>query len=149
MDNLLSLFKSTYFSQWSAFPCFITDHNADVFRPLSNQITFLWVDSSLFVLSCCSVTVVPPFSPLLSSTNPPPAPTVSPLPLSVPVSPLFMFLNLLLPLLTPVIPVPWSLSVLYFHVSGSILLVCLFCWLDSTYRWDHMVFVFYCPVYYT
>ena len=29
---------------------------------------------------------------------------------------------------------------LYSHVSGSILLTCLFCWLGSTYRWDHMVF---------
>ena len=29
-----------------------------------------------------------------------------------------------------------------FYASGSILLVRLFCWLDSTYKWDHMVFVF-------
>ena len=37
----------------------------------------------------------------------------------------------------------WSLwLVLYFHDSGSILLTSLFC-LGSTYRWDHMVFVFH------
>ena len=39
--------------------------------------------------------------------------------------------------------------VLYFHVSVSILLTCLFCWLGSTYSWDHMVFVFRPLVYFT
>ena len=34
-------------------------------------------------------------------------------------------------------------SVLYFNVSGYILLACLFCWLGSTYMWDHMVFLFH------
>ena len=65
-------------------------------------------------LNFCSVTVVPPFSPLLSPTSHP-TPTVNPLPLSV----------------------------LNFQFSGSILLSCLFCWLGSTYRWDHMVFIFH------
>ena len=37
--------------------------------------------------------------------------------------------------------------VLYFHVSGSILLICLFSWLGSTYRWDHMVLVFHSKAY--
>ena len=32
--------------------------------------------------------------------------------------------------------------VLYFHVFGSTLLACLFCWLGSTYSWDHMVSIF-------
>ena len=39
--------------------------------------------------------------------------------------------------------------VLYFHISGSILLACLFCCLGSTYRWDHMVFVFHQLAYFT
>ena len=39
--------------------------------------------------------------------------------------------------------------VLYFNVSGYILLTCLFCWLGSTYRWDHMIFVFHCLAYFT
>ena len=39
--------------------------------------------------------------------------------------------------------------VLYFIVSGSILLACLFCSLGSTYRWDHMLFVFYLLAYFT
>ena len=39
--------------------------------------------------------------------------------------------------------------VLYFHVSGSVLLICLFCLLGSTERWDHsrylktFIFLFY------
>ena len=40
------------------------------------------------------------------------------------------------------VPAGHGQFVLYFHVSGCILLACLFCWLGSTYRWDHMVFVF-------
>ena len=39
--------------------------------------------------------------------------------------------------------------VLYFQVSGSVLLACLFCWLGSTYRWDHMVFVPHRLAYFT
>ena len=39
--------------------------------------------------------------------------------------------------------------VLYVHVFGSILVNCLFCLLCSTYRWDHMVFVFHCLAYFT
>ena len=39
--------------------------------------------------------------------------------------------------------------VLYFNVSGSVLLACLFCWLGSPYRWDHMVFVFHLQAYFT
>ena len=38
---------------------------------------------------------------------------------------------------------------LYFNVSGYILLACLFCWLGSTYRWNHMVFVFHHQAYFT
>ena len=35
-----------------------------------------------------------------------------------------------------------QLSVPHFHVSASIFLVSLFCSLDSSYKWGHMVFVF-------
>ena len=56
----------------------------------------------------------------------PATPQSIPTPLSVPMSPLLMF-----PFPSfPVIPLPtpvWSLSVCYVHVSGSILLICLFC----------------------
>ena len=59
--------------------------------------------------------------------------------------PLYMFLDDPSPFSRYPLPSPlWLLSVLYFNVSGYILLPCLFCWLGSTYRWDHMVFVFHC-----
>ena len=57
----------------------------------------------------------------------------------------YKFLDLIIPLLSPVILFPpplWLLSILYVHVFVSVLLTCLFCWLGSTYRWDHMIFVF-------
>ena len=51
---------------------------------------------------------------------------------------------------------PLSLSLLpssychfvHFNFSGCILLACLFWWLDSTYRWDHMVLAFHCLAYF-
>ena len=81
--------------------------------------------------------------------------------------PLFHPLHLLPSILSPFgfnhgafIHVPWwpfflllSLSpllsaycqvVLYFNVSGCILLACVFCWLGSSYRWDHVEFLFHC-----
>ena len=39
--------------------------------------------------------------------------------------------------------------VLNFNISGYILLDYLFCWLDSTYRWDHIEFVFQHLAYFT
>ena len=68
-----------------------------------------------------------------------------PSPLSMSMGPLDILLDLSLPLLSAVTPVPfpsghWQL-VFYFHVSDSILLFCLFCWLGFSYRWDYMVFV--------
>ena len=41
------------------------------------------------------------------------------------------------------LPLPLlQLSVPCFHASGSIFLITLFCSLDSSYKWGHMVFVF-------
>ena len=42
-----------------------------------------------------------------------------------------------------------TVSLFFISVSGYILLACLFCWLRSTYRWDHMVFVFHHLAYFT
>ena len=48
------------------------------------------------------------------------------------------------------LPFLWQLSVCpCFHVSGSVLFASLFCSLDSSYKWDHMVFVFYRLAYFT
>ena len=57
---------------------------------------------------------------------------------------------LLFPLLS-LAPLPsgYCQFVLYFNVSGYILLACLFCWLGSTYRWDHKVFVFHHLAYFS
>ena len=54
-------------------------------------------------------------------------------------------------LFPPIIPLPsgYCQFVLYFNVSCYILLACLFCWLGSTGRWDHMVFVFHSLAYFT
>ena len=40
-------------------------------------------------------------------------------------------------------------SVPWFYASGSILLISLFCSLHSSYKWDHMVFVFHQLAYFT
>ena len=59
----------------------------------------------------------------------------------------------LFPYYSPLSPPPllsgYCQFVLYFNVSGCILLACLFCWLDSTYRWDPMVFVPHRLAYFT
>ena len=102
---------------------------------------------------CCSITVVPIFLPLLSLALSTTSHIQSSPPLSLSMSPLYMFLDLPLPLLftiIPLLPPLWSLSVCFlFSVSGSILLMCLFCWLASTYGWDHVVFVFHHLAYFT
>ena len=53
------------------------------------------------------------------------------------------------PCYPPHAPFGYCQFVLYFNVSGYILLACLFHWLGSPYRWHHMVFVFYLLVYFT
>ena len=47
-----------------------------------------------------------------------------------------------LPLSPKPLPSGHCQSVPCFHTSGSILLIGLFCSLDSSYKWDHMVFSF-------
>ena len=49
------------------------------------------------------------------------------------------------PLSPSPLPSGYCHFVLYFNVSGCILLAC---WLGSTYRWDHMVSVFHCLSYF-
>ena len=47
------------------------------------------------------------------------------------------------------LPLGYCQFVLYFNVFHYILLTCLFWWLDSTYRWDHMLFIFHRLAYFT
>ena len=49
----------------------------------------------------------------------------------------------------PTPPFHWQMSVFYIYESVSILLVCLFCSLDSIYEWNHMVLVFLWLAYFT
>ena len=54
------------------------------------------------------------------------------------------------PPLSPTLLPPGHLqSVWCFYASGTILFVSLFCSWDSSYRWDHMVFVFHELAYFT
>ena len=73
-------------------------------------------------------------------------------PLALSMCPLYMFLDDPSPY-SPVIlshlPSGYCQIVLYFNVSSYILPACLFCWLGSTYRWDHMVFVPHRLAYFT
>ena len=46
-------------------------------------------------------------------------------------------------------PSGYCRSVPCFHGSSSILFVCLFCWLGSSYRWNLMVFVPHLLAYFT
>ena len=83
-----------------------------------------------------------PFSPVtLPCPTHPPNPTFNP-PLTHCLCPWVLYTYSLpwpfpffLPLKPFALPSGHCQFVLYFHVSGSILLIHLFCWLSSTYRW--------------
>ena len=100
---------------------------------------------------CCSSTVfchsLPPFStsPVLPTS----------LPISIPpcYCPCVLYSCSCKPFtLSPYNPLPsplWSLSACsQFHCLW-LYFACLFCWLGSCYRWDHMVFVFHRLAYFT
>ena len=73
-------------------------------------------------------------------------------PLALSVGPSYMFLDdpsHSFPCYPSPCPSGYCQFALYFNVTGYILLACLFCWLGSTYRWDHMVFVFHHLAYFT
>ena len=103
--------------------------------------------------NCYSVTVVPVFPPLPSSAHPIPS-SHSQFPHCCPCLWVIYTCSLSsLLFFPPLFPLPlpsgYCQFVLYFNVSACILLACLFCWLHSTYRWDHMVFVFHHLAYFT
>ena len=105
--------------------------------------------TSLFLLifSCCSSKAVSISSHHSSSTQSSPAHTQEPKPLWYCPCVLYTYSwkpsQLPPPPIYPLPPPFWLLLVLNFTISGYILFDCLFCWLGSTYRWDHMVFVFH------
>ena len=104
---------------------------------------------------CCAITIIPispsHYSPLHYLLPPP---TFNfPLPcclcpwafIHVPWWPFPSFAQLFL---SP-LPSGYCQFLLYFHVSGYILLAGLFCWLSSTQMWNHTVFVYHCLAYFT
>ena len=108
-----------------------------------NQSDFLsWIYYCFYFLIffyCCSSTVVS-----ISALTPCPIyphlpPWTNPLWLCPCV--LYTCSLIALPLFSPIIPLPsgYCQFVVYFNVSGYILLACLFCWLGSAYRWDHIL----------
>ena len=81
---------------------------------------------------CCSITVVPTSSPpLFPPCSTTPTSHIQSFPHCLCPWVLYTCFLATLPLLSPVIPLPLSSGhcqfVLYFHVSGSIFLICLFC----------------------
>ena len=119
--------NSLYLKEWK---CSVYSIAASLFHKSLEMFLFYF-----------SVTIVPIFPPLLSSALPTPLSHLQSLPCV-----LYTCSLMSLPLLFPLSSSP-DLSghcqfVLYFHVSGLISLICLFCWLGSTYRWDDMVFAF-------
>ena len=109
-----------------------------------------WFFKLLFYYSC------PNFSLLLSLFHPPPhTHSHSQSPPSCPCLWVIYTCSLTRPFLffPPLFPFPLSSGpcqfVPCFYASSSILLICLFCWLGSTYRWDNMMFVFHCLAYFT
>ena len=119
---------------------------------LANMFSHSVGSTFMFFLLLCNYSC-PHCPQLLSPALPSPIPTsILPTPLSLSLGPLYMFLDLTLPFFSPLscssLPSGYCHFVLYFHVSGSILLTCFFCELDSN-RWDHRIFVFYHLAYFT
>ena len=130
-------------SRFSRIEVYIWKHFIFSFFSI-HEISFI-----IFIIFCCySITVVSIFRPLPSSTHPSPcshsqSPHCCPCPWAIPTcslsSPSPSFHHF------PPFPFPSGhcQSVPCFRACGSIVLVSLFCSLDSSYRWDHTVFVFH------
>ena len=114
------------------------------------SLTILGFQFSSFFY-CCSVTIVPislPITPSFPYPSPPPTFNHSP-PLSLFMGPLYMFLDDPSPYF-PCSPPSPLVTVILFLISMSLVLFwSLVCFVDSTYRWDHVVFVFHHLAYFT
>ena len=129
-----------------------------VYAGLRFCISFIYLFLLLFSCPHFPLTTLPcPIHPHLPHSILPP-------PLALSMDPLYMFLDdrspsfLCYPSPTsPLVTVSLFLClyVFIFYVSSLflclwyILLTCLFSWLGSTYRWNHMAFVFHCLAYFT
>ena len=145
----ISLRALVLFSPLLPFPPFLT---LDVTAQL-----FLFNDS---FFSCCSSTIVSISPHHTLPPHPSPPPTLHPTRLWLCPCALYTCSLMTLLFFFPLSPPPpplvtvfslfkLSLKVCSFNVCGYILLACLFCWLGSIYRWDHVVFVFHFLAYFT
>ena len=111
-------------------------------------------NTCLHFFNCYSITVVSMFPPLPSSTHLIPHfhsqfPHCCPCPQAIHTCSLSIPFPLFPPLTPSPLPSGHFQSVPCFHACGSILFSSLFCSLDSSYRWDHMVFLCHWLAYFT
>ena len=141
--NLYLAHINTHFCQIKRKPLLgikFAQWNQLIFMAILYCQVLLFLFLLLFKYSCLHF---PPHSPL-------PQPYPPPLVLSM--CPLQLFLKTLPPfprIIHSHLPSGYCQFVLNFNVSGYILLACLFCWLCSNYKWDHMVFLFHHLAYFT
>ena len=142
----------TYFVMNKFFPLKVTFFSWEVTKELSLFLSFLkaWFFIIFIFFHCFSSTIVsifkPHTSPHTTHLHLPPLNLPS---LALSMCPLYMFLDGHYPQISfSSLLSSYCQFVLSFSVSGCILLACLFCWLGFTYRWDHVVFLFYCLAYF-
>ena len=146
-QGLVNLFYHPFLGRHSILWAYMSQKLKNIRRQTGQRIVFIYLSIiALLQLSQLSLTALP-------CPAHPPLPQSIPTLLSMSMGHLSLFLDYTLPFLSLRTPPPLSSggcqSVLYFHASGSMLLIYLFCSLGSTYRWDLMVFVFHCLVYFT
>ena len=154
-ENLISWVQRSTVSLLDGPSVFLVESRVAVTSAFVFSFVFVgpWISiTSIYFFNCSSSTVVSTFLPPLSPAPPPLPLTLNPTHLWLWPWVLHSCSFMTLSLLSLFIPLPsplGSLSVLYFIASYYILLAYLFCWLGSTYRWDHMVFVPHRLAYFT
>ena len=144
LHNLRLSFSRSNKGQWTCLPPSNENHKHIVYNLfIQKALNHIILDFfPFFLFYCCSVTVVPITPLLLSSALPTPTSHIQSYPHPV-VAVRGSFKRVLwracpfIPRYPCPLPSGHCEFVLYFHVSGSVLLACFFCWLGSTYRWDH------------
>ena len=137
------LWDLTHFSEDVGVLCSWDKSNRRILRRKAMTWIGFFFFSIVFKCSCLhflpSILPTPPIPTSLSPSYPP---------LALSMCPLYMFLDDPYPLFPSHLPSGQGHCV-YFNDSGYILFACLFYWLGSTYRWDHVVFVFHLLAYFT
>ena len=109
-------------------------------------------NSLFYIFYCCSSAVVSITTPPHHPPHPSPPLTLEPTRLWLCPCVLYTCSLMAFPLFFLSIPLHlplWLLPVCSLFQCPCFYFACLFCWLCSTYRWDHMVFVFHHLAYFT